>query len=96
MSKMMDVLHEIRERHHKRVKDLPLREREVLFPRKCKHCGQDLAPAGGRAAGSPPAEGYQALEITGFEDGKATVVIQSPPCPKCARRSIFEIACERS
>ena len=93
MSRMMDALHKIREEHHERVKDLPLREREVRFPEKCEHCGRDVAPATDSAGGPPPAEGYTAIEILEMKDGRATVRIQSPPCPNCSRRSVFELVC---
>lgn len=96
MSRMMDALHELRERHHERVKDLPFHEREIRFPRECEHCGHDLSPATQSSDSLPLAEGYTVLEVTGMEDGKATARIQSPPCPKCSRRSVFELVCQRS
>lgn len=93
MSRMMDALHKVREEHHGRVKDPPLYEREARFPRKCKHCGHPLAPATESADGPPPKEGYTALDVTKPEEGKATAIIRSPPCPKGSRRSIFELVC---
>lgn len=92
MSKMMDELHKIREKHHERVGHLPLGERARCFPRTCEKCGHQLVSVA-QPAGSPVGETYALVRIVKLEDGEATVKVKAPPCPNCSHEMVFDFEC---